>query len=56
MSLEQSEQKEPVVQKAQDEYVPVAVSCLPEGVSPASLNEQNRKYWANAGGEQTGGK
>lgn len=42
-------------QRAND-YVPMAVSCVPESVTPASLNEQNRKYWASAGGEQTGGK
>lgn len=43
-------------QRANDEYVPMAVPCIPESVTPATLNEQNRKYWASAGGEQTGGK
>jgi hypothetical protein len=41
------------VQRAHDEYVPVAVSVLPDSVTPASLNEQNRVYWKNAGGEQS---
>jgi len=41
------------VQRAHDEYVPVAVSVLPDSVTPASLNEQNRNYWKNAGGEQS---
>lgn len=42
------------IQRANDEeYVPVAVSCVPESVTPASLNEVNRKYWKNAGGEQS---
>ena len=44
------------VQKANEEYQPMAVSCVPDSVTPASLNEQNRKYWQSAGGEQTGGK
>ena len=43
-------------QRANDEYVATAVSCVPESVTQASLNETNRKYWASAGGEQTGGK
>ena len=37
------------VQRAADEYTPVIVSCTPDSVSAASLNEQNRKYWNNAG-------
>lgn len=42
------------VQRANDnEYVPMAVSVLPESTSPASINEQNRKYWKSAGGEQS---
>ena len=41
------------VQKAQDEYRPEAVSCLPESVTVANLNEINRNYWKNAGGEQS---
>lgn len=40
------------VQKANDEYVPTIISCTPESVTAAALNEQNRKYWKNAGGEQ----
>lgn len=40
-------------QRANDEYVPMAVSVLPENVTPASINEQNRKYWKSAGGEQS---
>ena len=36
-----------------DEYVPVAVSVLPESVTLATMNEQNRQYWKNAGGEQS---
>lgn len=28
-----------------DEYVPTAMSCVPESVSPATINAQNRKYW-----------
>ena len=35
-------------QKAIDEYVPMAISCVPESVNPASLNEANKKYWSNA--------
>lgn len=41
------------VQRANDdEYAPVAVAVIPESVSLATLNEQNRKYWACQGGEQ----
>ena len=43
------------VQKAND-YVPQAVAIGPESLSPAEINSINRKYWASAGGEQTGGK
>lgn len=39
------------VQRANDEYTPSAVACVPESVTPASLNEQNRRYWAGQGGE-----
>jgi hypothetical protein len=39
------------VQKAQDEYQPLAVPCTPESVSPATINQENRKYWAGQGGE-----
>ena len=38
------------VQRAKDEYIPEAVSVLPESVTLAEMNEQNRKYWANQGG------
>jgi len=41
------------VQRSNDEYVPMAVSVLPESVTPATLNEENRKFWAKAGGEQS---
>lgn len=41
------------VQRANDQYVPVAVSVLPESVTLATMNEQNRQYWKNAGGEQS---
>ena len=51
MSSEQ--EKEVTTQPEKDEYVPVAVSVLPESVTPATLNEQNRAYWKNAGGEQS---
>lgn len=33
------------VQRANDEYVPEAISVLPESVTLAEMNEQNRKYW-----------
>lgn len=33
------------VQKANDEYVPVAISTVPDSVSLATLNEENKKYW-----------
>lgn len=39
--------------QAKDAYVAEAVSVMPESVSPATMNEQNRKYWKNAGGEQS---
>lgn len=42
-------------QRANDEYVPTAVECVPENVTLSTLNEENRKYWANQGGEGTGG-
>ena len=34
-------------QRANDseEYVPMAVSILPESVTPATINEENRKFW-----------
>lgn len=35
------------VQRANDEYVPEAISVLPESVTLAEMNEQNRKYWSN---------
>lgn len=38
------------VQRANDEVGVSIVSCLPESVTPADLNEQNRKFWQNAGG------
>lgn len=39
-------------QRANDsEYVPVAISCIPESVSPASINAENRKYWEAPTGE-----
>lgn len=41
------------VQRAHDEYVPEAVSVLPESFTPATLNEINRQYWKSAGGEQS---
>lgn len=34
------------VQRANDEESTV-VTCVPESVTPATLNEQNRKYWSN---------
>jgi len=34
-----------------DNYEPSIVACVPESVSPATINEQNRKYWAGQGGE-----
>jgi hypothetical protein len=40
-------------QRANDEYVPQAVEVVPEGVTLTTLNEQNRKYWAHQGGEET---
>lgn len=40
-------------QRANDEYVPTAVEIVPEGVTLGTLNEQNRKYWAHQGGEET---
>ncbi len=33
------------VQRANDEYVPEAVSVLPESVTLTQMNENNRKYW-----------
>ena len=34
------------VQRANDdEYVPMAVECVPATVTLATLNEENRKYW-----------
>lgn len=33
------------VQRANDEYVPEAVCCVPESVTLSTLNEQNKKYW-----------
>jgi hypothetical protein len=39
--------------QAKDAYVPEAVSVMPESVTPATMNEQNRKYWKSAGGEQS---
>ncbi len=41
------------VQRANDEYVPTALPVAPESVSLATLNEQNKKYWAHQGGEET---
>lgn len=37
------------VQRANDQIV----SCAPESVTLETLNQQNRKYWANQGGEGT---
>ena len=37
------------VQRANDEYEPMAVSVLPDYVTPATINEQNRKYWEQGG-------
>ena len=39
-------------QRAADDYRPAAVEVIPESVSLATMNENNRKYWANQGGEQ----
>ncbi len=33
------------VQRANDEYVPKAVETVPEDVTLATINEQNKKYW-----------
>lgn len=33
------------VHRAQDEYTPMAIPCVPESVTVATLNEENRKYW-----------
>lgn len=38
------------VQRANDEYVPEVVSVLPESITLAQMNENNRKYWAGQGG------
>jgi hypothetical protein len=32
-------------QRANDDYVPMAVSVMPESVTAATINEENRKYW-----------
>ncbi len=40
-------------QRANDEYVPSIVECVPEHVTLATLNEENKKYWAHRGGEES---
>lgn len=40
-------------QRANDEYVPSVVECVPESVTLATLNEENKKYWAHRGGEES---
>jgi hypothetical protein len=48
-------QKEPASkdcsQRAND-YIATAIECVPASVTLEALNEQNKKYWKNAGGEQ----
>jgi len=39
-------------QRDADEYRPSAVEVIPENVTLATMNSNNRKYWANQGGEQ----
>lgn len=39
-------------QRANDDYFPSAVACVPETVTLETLNEQNRKYWGT-GNEET---
>jgi hypothetical protein len=39
-------------QRANDEYKSEVVECVPENVTPATINAENRKYWQHAGGEQ----
>ena len=38
--------------KAQ-QYAPMAVSVLPESVTAATINQENRRLWAKAGGSQS---
>jgi hypothetical protein len=52
-SSSNEETETPAPLTVDDQYVPIAVSVLPESVTLATLNEQNRKYWKNAGGEQS---
>ena len=37
-------------QRAND-YEPQAVSLLPEALTASQLNDANKKYWRNAGGQ-----
>ncbi len=43
------------VQRAND-YSPSYVETVPEGVTLATLNENNKKYWAHQGGESSEGE
>jgi hypothetical protein len=40
-------------QRANDEYVPSIVECVPESVTLSTINEENKKYWAHRGGEES---
>jgi len=40
-------------QRANDEYEPTVVECVPEHVTLATINEENKKYWAHRGGEES---
>jgi hypothetical protein len=38
-------------QSSQD-YAPMAVEVIPENVTLATMNESNKKYWAQQGGDK----
>jgi hypothetical protein len=40
-------------QRSNDEYEPSIVECVPEYVTLATINEENKKYWAHRGGEES---
>ena len=38
-------------QRSNDAYRPEAVEVIPENVTLATMNENNKKYWAQRGGD-----
>ena len=39
-------------QRSNDAYRPEAVEVIPENVTLATMNENNKKYWAHQGGDK----